>query len=92
MPYSVRYEPEAFEDLGNLSKSIRTRTIKKINWLAKNFDDITPLPLRGELAGFYKLRVGNYRSIYELSNIGEQIIIVRIGHRADIYDELTGND
>jgi mRNA interferase RelE/StbE len=57
--------------------------------MAENFDGIAPLGLTGNLAGFYKLRVGDYRSIYELNNTEMQIIIVRIGHRSEIYDKLA---
>ncbi len=89
MSYPIRYEPEAWEDLISLPRQIQSRIIKKIDWLANNFDDITPLELTGNLAGFYKLRVGDYRSIYELNNTEEQmIIIVRIGHRSNIYENL----
>ncbi len=88
MSYPVRYEPEAWEDLISLPRQIQSRIIKKIDWLSANFDDITPLELTGNLAGFYKLRVGDYRSIYELNNTEEQIIIIRIGHRSNIYDNL----
>ena len=47
---------------------------------------MTPLGLTGDLAEFYKLRIGDYRAIYELSDTGDEIIIVRLGHRRDIYD------
>ena len=89
MSYPVRYEPEAWEDLISLPRQIQSRIIKKIDWLSANFDNITPLELTGNLAGFYKLRVGDYRSIYEINNTEEQIIIIiRIGHRSNIYDNL----
>ena len=89
MSYPVRYEPEAWEDLISLPRQIQSRIIKKIDWLSANLDNITPLELTGNLAGFYKLRVGDYRSIYELNNTEEQIIIIiRIGHRSNIYDNV----
>jgi mRNA interferase RelE/StbE len=66
---------------------MRSRIIKKIDWLAENFDAIDPLGLTGNLAGFYKLRVGDYRLIYEPIDTETQIIIVRIGHRSEIYDK-----
>jgi mRNA interferase RelE/StbE len=88
MIYTSRYEPESLEDLINLPRKIQERIVKKIDWLAENFDDINPLGLTGDLVGFYKLRVGDYRAIYELSNIEAKIIIIRIGHRSKIYDYL----
>jgi mRNA interferase RelE/StbE len=88
MSCTVRFEPEVWEDLINLPIDVQSRIIKKIDWLAENFDAIAPLGLTGNLAGFYKLRVGDYRSIYELDDTRSQIIIIRIGHRREIYDKL----
>jgi mRNA interferase RelE/StbE len=86
MSCTIRYEPESFNSLTNLPLQIQSRIVKKIDWLAVNFDNITPLGLTGDLAGCYKLRVGDYRVIYELNDLEEQLIIVRIGHRSEIYN------
>ena len=86
MSYTVRYEPEALESLANLPLNIQDRIVKKLDWLAENFDKINPLGLTGDLAEFYKLRVGDYRVIYELIDTGDEIIIVKLGHRRDVYD------
>jgi mRNA interferase RelE/StbE len=40
MSYIVEYEPEALADLEKLTKSVRERVVKKINWLAENFNQI----------------------------------------------------
>lgn len=45
---------------------MRLRILNKIQWLSVNFEQITPLSLTGQWLGFYKLRVGDYRVIYEL--------------------------
>jgi mRNA interferase RelE/StbE len=41
-------------------------------------------PLRRDLHGCYKLRVGNYRVIYQVRQ--ENIYIIVIGHRRDVYE------
>jgi mRNA interferase RelE/StbE len=81
MNYLVEYEPEALADLEKLTKSVCQRIVNKINWLAENFDQITPQPLTADLSGFFKLRVGDYRVIYEKElfllielDIGERFI------------------
>ena len=86
MSYTVRYEPEALEALANLPLKIQARIVKKLDWLVENFDNINPLGLTGDLAEFYKLRVGDYQVIYELSDTGDEIIIVKLGHRREVYD------
>jgi mRNA interferase RelE/StbE len=65
MTYTVQYEEQAVKDLQKLSRPVQQRMIKKINWLAENFTNIQPKPLTENLAGFFSLRVGDYRVIYE---------------------------
>ena len=86
MSYSVEYEPEAVADLERLTQAVRERVIHKITWLAENFDQITPQALTADLSGFFKLRVGDYRVIYEFSRDDEVISIDRIRHRREVYD------
>ena len=64
---------------------MRLRIFNKIEWLSLNFEQITPLSLTGQWSGFYKLRVGDYRVIYELDAENQLIIIIRVGHRREIY-------
>ena len=86
MNYSVEYEPEAISDLEKLTQAVRERVIAKINWLAENFDQITSQPLNADLSGFFKLRVGDYRVIYEVNWEERLIFIDRIGHRREVYN------
>lgn len=86
MSYSVEYEPEAIADLNILTQAVQERVINKINWLADNFDQLTPQPLTADLTGFFKMRVGDYRVIYEFNREKRIIFIDRIGHRRDIYN------
>jgi mRNA interferase RelE/StbE len=85
MSYSVSFESESITDLDNLNQVVRLRILNKIQWLSVNFEQITPLSLTGQWSGFYKLRVGDYRVIYELDIEEQLIIIIRIGHRREIY-------
>ncbi|MEG3437422.1 type II toxin-antitoxin system RelE/ParE family toxin [Pannus brasiliensis CCIBt3594] len=87
MNYSVKYEPEAVDDLDRLTQTTRVRILKKIEWLKNNLDRISPLSLTGSLSGFYKLRIGDYRVIYEFDKENHIIYINRIGHRREIYEE-----
>jgi mRNA interferase RelE/StbE len=42
--------------------------------------------LTGQLAGFYKLRIGDYRVIYRLEHDERLVIVEAVGHRRDIYE------
>ncbi len=43
------------------------------------------LPLRRNLSGLFKLRVGDFRIIYQIYKSEVTVLIVTIGHRKDVY-------
>ncbi|PSB15796.1 type II toxin-antitoxin system RelE/ParE family toxin [Phormidesmis priestleyi ULC007] len=85
MSYLVEFEPEAISDLGALDQTIRERIISKIDWLAKNFDQLKPQSLTGDLSDFFKLRVGDYRVLYDFSREDKVIAVIRVKHRREVY-------
>lgn len=83
--YQVHILDEAARELEQLDKSIYNRIVQKIRWLAANLEQIKIEKLSGDLAEFYKLRVGDYRIIYEIIHSEKIIIIHAIGHHNKIY-------
>ncbi|MEG3874280.1 type II toxin-antitoxin system RelE/ParE family toxin [Microcoleus sp. Z1_B5] len=86
MSYSVELTAEALVNQERLTQAVQERIDNKINWLAENFEQITPMPLSANLAGFFKLRVGDYPVIYSFDDDLKVITIHQIGHRREIYD------
>ena len=64
---------------------VARRVVDRIRWLAEHFEEITPEPLTGDLAGLFKCREGDYRVIYEPLRKERVIVVHEIGHRRDIY-------
>lgn len=85
MKYAIEYESEALVGLERLTPVIRERVVSKIEWLAENLDRIIPQQLTGNLASFYKLRISDYRVIYDFSTEETVLRIDRVGHRSEIY-------
>jgi len=79
----IEWSEGAIKDLEKLDKIIARRVLKKITWLSRNFEQVVPEPLSGELKGTYKLRVGEWRVVYTAE--GKAVIIQFIGHRREIY-------
>ena len=86
MSYQVEFEPEALANLDRMSSTDRKRIFRKINWLTLNFEQAVPQGLSANLAGLYKLQVGDYRVIYSVDEQGQLIAIVRVGHRSEVYE------
>jgi mRNA interferase RelE/StbE len=86
MSYQVEFDPEALEQLTRLSSKNQARILRKINWLANNFEQVVPLGLRANLSGYCKLRIGDHRVLYRVEPEPELLTIVRVGHRREIYE------
>lgn len=67
MSYRLEFEPEAIEDLDKLDETLRERILTKTNWLCGNFEQIKPQALTGDLSDFFKLRIGDYRVLYDFN-------------------------
>lgn len=76
---------EAEKDLDKLHKQIRKRVIEKVLWLSNNFEEVIPLPLGGRWQGFFKLRIGDWRAIYEIDHSKREIMVHLIDKRDKIY-------
>jgi mRNA interferase RelE/StbE len=84
LPYRLAFTPRAEREFKALDRQIQRRLARHIDSLAEN-----PYP-RGikKLAGeeeLYRLRVGNYRIIYQVHRKMLLVLVVGIGHRSDVY-------
>lgn len=85
MKWRIFITKEAEEDLDDLDSSIRNRILQKLIWARDNFDDIVPLPLGGLWRGFFKLRIGDWRVIYDIEIKKHIITVHQVGLRDKIY-------
>ena len=61
------------------------RDLARLEWLAVNFEALTPKPLTGNLRGLYKLRVRGYRVIYEPLYAEPSIMVHLVDHRRQVF-------
>ena len=83
--YQIRIQDSAARELAQLDKQVARRLVKRIRWLAANVEAVRPDALGGDLAGLYKLRVGDYRVAYGILHSEQVIVVHLIGHRREIY-------
>jgi mRNA interferase RelE/StbE len=83
--YKLVFTYQGEKSLAIIDKQVSQRILNKLKWLIENFDSITPIPLQSNLSGFYKLRIGQWRAIYDVDYVEEIVTIHKVGHRKDIY-------
>lgn len=82
----VQFTPQAEADLNRIDKSVGQRVLKKLRWLAENFDAVSHESLSGQWQGVFKLRVGDYRVLYTVSNEEPRLVTVHfVRHRREVY-------
>jgi len=81
----VVYAPDAAEELQSLPASIQGRigriVVRLQQWPAVS----GAKPLRGKLAGHFRIRTGDYRVQFRV--VENQVLIERVGHRDGFYED-----
>lgn len=84
MPYRIEFTPSAARAFKKLPGSIQSRIAPKIDALA-----VHPRPHGVEkMAGNenrYRIRVGEYRTIYVIDDGSHLVTVAVIGHRREVY-------
>jgi mRNA interferase RelE/StbE len=84
--YKVLFSSEAEKSLVKLDKNIIKRIFNSLEQLSTDpFNNPNTKKMKGKEGIYYRLRVGNYRVIYEIKNNELIIFVVRLGPRGDIY-------
>ena len=85
MSYTVLILPAARRALAALPKAERARVDEHIVALATNPRPVGAIPLKGEGRGLWRIRVGDYRILYQIRHRELEVVVVDIGHRRNIY-------
>ena len=87
MAYRVFIGRKAERDLKKIPKGDQQKILLKALKLRNN-----PRPLRARKTftsrGYYRIRVGDWRIIYEVTDKIKQVSIFRIRHRREVYKNL----
>jgi mRNA interferase RelE/StbE len=85
MPYTVELGRKARKFLVSLpDKKLRARLQEAIDGLAEDARPPGCLKMKGE-DGLYRVRVGDYRIIYQIQDAVLVVLVVQIGNRREIY-------
>jgi mRNA interferase RelE/StbE len=87
MAWKIEFDPAALKELHKLDKSVKRRILKFLHERVVKLADPRQIGagLQGTLSGLWKYRVGDYRLICSLENDRFVVLVLRIGHRREIY-------
>jgi len=81
--FSIKIKVSAAKSLSRIPKAERSRLIQAIDRLRQ--EPLAGGTLKGEFSGLRRLRVGDYRIVYEVLHEQVTVLVVRIGHRREVY-------
>ena len=88
MQYYIEFRSAVLKILKRFPKKDLVRIKKKIKELGSNLPSANLTKMKGNNR-FHRIRSGDYRIIYEIHDDKVVILIVKVGHRKDVYKRLA---
>jgi mRNA interferase RelE/StbE len=87
--YQLLVKEGADDELADLPPDVRARVMRRIRALALDPRPAGSRPLSGDLRGFYRIRVGDYRIGYLIDDSVPKVVIWAVGPRRGFYERLA---
>jgi mRNA interferase RelE/StbE len=88
LKYRIEFKRSAAKALKKIPKSDQRRIRDRIDDLSGNLPNPDTTKMKGDNP-FHRIRVGDYRIIYEIHEDILSILVLKIGHRKEVYRRLT---
>lgn len=87
--YQVEFVKSARKEFDHLPTKIQNRILEAISLLSQNpYSELLKYKKLKGADSLYRIRVGDYRVVYEVRSGVLVIIIIKIGHRREVYRNL----
>ncbi len=84
--YKIEYVDSIRKDLSSVSKANKEKIKKSIEQKLMTNPIEFGKPLQYSLKGLRRLRVGDYRIVFKIEEHKKVVLILKIGHRKEVYD------
>lgn len=83
MKFQIIWSESAANELKKLDRTVSKRIFKKVSQLCENPYHFDVTKMVGD--PYFRLRVGDYRVIFDIQNDILRILVLKAGHRKNIY-------
>ena len=84
MSYTVQLAPAAKRQLRKLDRSIQDRVVRRLEKLEKDPRPPGVEKMEGD-ESTYRIRMGEYRIVYEIRDKVLVVLVLKVGHRREVY-------
>ena len=91
MTWSVEFDDAAAKELRKFDRQAQQEILRYLRERIATEEDPRRFgkPLSRDLAGLWRYRVGDYRMICNIEDNKRVVLVLRVGHRKDIYDSVN---
>ncbi len=86
MSYQIQFKKSAAKEFQGLSLELKKRIGEAIDLLILNPRPDGVVKLKGDNY-LYRIRIGDYRVVYEIDDNQKTIMVMRVRHRRDVYEK-----
>jgi len=84
--YSVEFVKSARKEFEQLPANVRAKAVEALGLLAHNpYSELLKVKKLRDVKDVYRIRLGDYRIIYELLQKRLVVLVIKVGHRREIY-------
>lgn len=87
--YSVQFVKSAQKEFDQLPAKLRSKTVEALTLLSQNpYSELLRVKRLKGTGELYRIRLGDYRIVYEIQKKRLIVVVIKIGHRSDVYKHL----
>lgn len=85
-PYRIEFTKSAQKEFVKLSKKVQDKIVDSLQLLATNpFSELIKFKKIRGADNLFRIRIGDYRVVYEIKKNVLMIIVIKVGHRKEVY-------
>lgn len=84
--YRVEFKKSARKELEALPSRMQSKIVEAVQFLSQNpYSELLQVKKLKGMENVYRIRINDYRVLYEIGNERLIIIVIKIGNRSDVY-------
>ena len=84
--YRVEFTKSSRKEFERLPVKLRLKTVEALSLLSQNpYSELLKIKKLKGAEGLYRIRLSDYRVVYEIRNELLIVLVIKIGHRGEIY-------
>ena len=84
--YRVEFTKSSRKEFERLPGKLRLKTAEALHLLSQNpYSELLKIKKLKGAEGLYRIRLGDYRVVYEIRDERLVVIVIKIGHRREVY-------